>query len=316
MRAARSNSTRPCTRTDARRGVAYAAADPKGCLFTMANNGSRAVGCLGAALVLVLVAGVLALAWARQRDLLPPLMFEQRCVATAGGDSVVLTGEQAYYAAIVAGVGVGRDIGEHGVTIALATVYQETGIRNLTYGDRDSLGLFQQRPSQDWGTPAQIVDPWYSSGQFYDALLQIPGWESGDVNDTAQAVQRSGHPDAYRKHEPNARVLAQVFTGAVSAGLSCFDESVVAGDAAELRTELELTFGDLPLTVEGNRLRAATESPEDSWAIAAYAVAHAGTQGIESVATEGRIWRASQRALPDWVNHPAAPDAGVLLELR
>lgn len=282
----------------------------------MANNSSRAVGCLGAVLVLALVLGVLALAWARQRDLIPPLMFEQRCVATAGGDSVVLTGEQAYYAAIVAGVGVGRDIGAHGVTIALATVYQETGIRNLNYGDRDSLGLFQQRPSQDWGTPAQIIDPWYSSGRFYDALVEIPGWESGDVNDTAQAVQRSGHPDAYRKHESNARVLAQVFTGAAPAGLSCFDERVVAGDAEELRTELELTFGALREVPTGSGWAVATGSAEQSWAIAAYAVAHAGTQGIESVATEGRVWRASQRGLPDWVDDPAAPGARVLLELR
>ena len=63
--------------------------------------------------------------------------------------------------------------------IALATAQQESRLRNLDYGDRDSLGLFQQRPSQGWGTEAQVQDPAYAAGKFYDWLVTVPGWETG-----------------------------------------------------------------------------------------------------------------------------------------
>ena len=69
----------------------------------------------------------------------------------------------------------------------MATAYQETGIRNLDYGDRDSVGLFQQRPSQGWGTAEQLMDPHYATGRFYDALVKIKNWKTGDINDVAQA---------------------------------------------------------------------------------------------------------------------------------
>src|SRR3712207_3574887 len=78
---------------------------------------------------------------------------------------------------------------------------QESRLRNLDYGDRDSLGLFQQRPSQGWGTPGQVQDPVYAAGTFYDHLVTVPGWDSGRLTDVAQAVQRSGFPEAYQKHE-------------------------------------------------------------------------------------------------------------------
>jgi hypothetical protein len=78
----------------------------------------------------------------------------------------------------------------------MATVYQESGIRNLDYGDRDSVGLFQQRPSQRWGTPEQLIDPYYATGRFYDALVKIKNWESADINHVAQKVQRRGYPEA------------------------------------------------------------------------------------------------------------------------
>ena len=119
---------------------------------------------------------------------------------------------QARNAAIIAGVAGRRGLPTQAVTIALATAYQESGIRNLDYGDRDSLGLFQQRPSQGWGTAAQVQDAYYSSNAFYAAMVQVKNWQTMDVGDVAQAVQRSGFPDAYDKHVTNAGVLANALS--------------------------------------------------------------------------------------------------------
>ncbi|MDO5500787.1 MAG: hypothetical protein Q4F67_14020 [Propionibacteriaceae bacterium] len=268
------------------------------------------------ALVVLLTLAVVGVAWLREQRQIPPLPFEQRCVATSDSGQVVLTRDQAHWTAIVVGVGVERGIGVHGATIAMATVYQETGIRNLDYGDRDSLGLFQQRPSQDWGTPQQIMDPWYAAGQFYDSLVEVPGWETGDVNDTAQAVQRSGHPDAYRKHEQKARVLAEVFTGAAAAGLSCFDERARAGEPDTFRGDVRRTFGDLPLEVEGPRAEIRTEGVEHAWAISAYAVANAGRLGITEIAANGQRWIADQRGLPSWVPGEDPAEGTVVVTFR
>lgn len=282
----------------------------------MATGSRRALGMVAGALVLLLTIGVIAVAWLREQRQIPPLAFEQRCVATSPRGEVVLTRDQAHWTAIVAGVAVQRGVGVPGATIALATVYQETGIRNLDYGDRDSLGLFQQRPSQDWGTPDQIMDPWYSSGRFYDALVKIPGWATGDVNDTAQAVQRSGHPEAYRKHEDNARVLAEVFTGAVPAGLSCFDERAVAGDPTTFRGDLRRTFGELPVRADAATLEIGAESEERGWAVAAYTIANAGRLGITRVETAGQSWTPDQRGLPQWQPGAQTPAGTVVVTFR
>src|ERR687889_1246985 len=84
---------------------------------------------------------------------------------------------------------------------------QESTLRNINYGDRDSLGLFQQRPSQGWGSPAQVLDPVYSTTIFLDKLLQVPNWDRLPVTVAAQTVQRSAFPDAYAKWEGLAAEL-------------------------------------------------------------------------------------------------------------
>lgn len=119
--------------------------------------------------------------------------------------------EQLANAAIIVAVGKQMNVPEHGQLVAIATAMQESRLRNLDHGDRDSLGLFQQRPSQGWGTPAQIMYPTYAATQFYQHLLATPDWQQMSLNDAAQAVQRSGTPNAYAQHEPAARtVLAAV----------------------------------------------------------------------------------------------------------
>ncbi len=115
--------------------------------------------------------------------------------------------EQVPNAKTIQATGVAMNIPVRGQVVALATALQESGLRNLTYGDRDSLGLFQQRPSQGWGSANQILDPVHASTKFYEGLQKVSGWQSLSITQAAQAVQRSGFPDAYAKWEPLATAL-------------------------------------------------------------------------------------------------------------
>ncbi|MFF4980910.1 C40 family peptidase [Streptomyces sp. NPDC001046] len=117
--------------------------------------------------------------------------------------------EQIPNAKTIQATGVAMNIPARGQIVALATALQESGLRNLTYGDRDSLGLFQQRPSQGWGTANEILDPVHASTKFYEALEKVSGWQSLSITQAAQAVQRSGFPEAYAKWEPLATALQQ-----------------------------------------------------------------------------------------------------------
>jgi LysM repeat protein len=138
-------------------------------------------------------------------------------LTTAAGSPTGLTDEMARNARTIVSVGRSLGVSDYGLVIALAAAMQESGLRNLGYGDRDSQGLFQQRPSAGWGSPAQITDPAYSSKLFFGGpsnpnkgntkgLLEIPGWQSMTVAQAAQAVQRSAYPDAYAKWEASAWV--------------------------------------------------------------------------------------------------------------
>ncbi|WDV33661.1 hypothetical protein OIM90_27600 [Streptomyces sp. AD16] len=115
--------------------------------------------------------------------------------------------DQVPNAKTIQATGVAMNIPARGQVVALATALQESGLRNLTYGDRDSLGLFQQRPSMGWGTASQILDPVHASTKFYEGLKKVSGWQSLSVTQAAQAVQKSGFPEAYAKWESLATAL-------------------------------------------------------------------------------------------------------------
>ncbi|MGI5213320.1 peptidoglycan DD-metalloendopeptidase family protein [Plantactinospora sp. CA-290183] len=138
-------------------------------------------------------------------------------VTTPSGTTGRYDAEQRHYAQVIVTVGVQNGIPVRGQVIAVATALQESGLRNLGHlGDRndhDSLGLFQQRPSQRWGTPAQIMDPEYAAAAFYRKLVTIPGWQMMPLTVAAQAVQRSAYPDAYAKWESDAAVLVALVSG-------------------------------------------------------------------------------------------------------
>ncbi|MFE4055234.1 C40 family peptidase [Streptomyces sp. NPDC059096] len=129
-------------------------------------------------------------------------------------EGLELPGEQIPYAQTIVATGISLQVPRRGQIVALATAMQESRLRNLSYGDRDSLGLFQQRPSQGWGTAEQIRDPVHASEQFYKALLGVSGWQQMTVTQAAQAVQLSGYPDAYAQWEPLATALQKAITTA------------------------------------------------------------------------------------------------------
>ncbi|MEV5592986.1 heavy metal transporter [Streptomyces sp. NPDC052496] len=172
-----------------------------------------------------------------------------RCTVRAadGGEPYEISPEQAANAATISAVGSSRRLPERAVTIALATAMQESGLRNIGFGDRDSVGLFQQRPSQDWGTVQQIMDPVYSAGEFYTHLVKVPGYSRLPLTVAAQKVQRSGFPQAYAKHEPNAALLTGALTGRDGAAMTCSvsrpADRKQPGSADGVRKQLVREFG-------------------------------------------------------------------------
>jgi len=119
------------------------------------------------------------------------------CRAVALGHDVSFTPEQSANAATITAIALQRGLPARAATIANATAIQESKLRNIRFGDRDSLGLFQQRPSQGWGTEKQILDPVYATNKFYDALTKISGYQTMEITKVAQLVQRSATPQAY-----------------------------------------------------------------------------------------------------------------------
>jgi hypothetical protein len=254
----------------------------------------------------------------------PPV---EECQARAAGHVVELDLEQSRYAALIAAVSVQRGMPARAATIALATAYQESDLRNIEYGDRDSIGLFQQRPSQGWGSTEQLLDPSYSTNAFYDALVGVEGYESMPVTEAAQEVQRSGFPDAYADHERDARVLASALTGNSRAAFWCtvdddreeesptLDDAGLTERAAAVRADLALTFGELALGgfapggvrdghMEGSAhydgraidvfVRPISEdNKRRGWALAGYLVAQADRLDISTVIFDDRVWRVS-----------------------
>lgn len=233
-----------------------------------------------------------------------PLPLDDQCKAGANGASVTVTLEQAHNAAIISAVGLRRGLPARAVTIALTTAYQESGIRNLDYGHADSIGLFQQRPSKGWGTIKQIMDPYYSSGKFYDALLGVKNWRTDDINDVAQKVQRSAHPDAYRKHVSKAQALAAALTGVQPGGLTCKAGSPAKADAAGLTALMRKALaGEVKVTRTEKGLIVQGSTQQRAWAAAAFAVAYSDAYGVARVTLGGADWALDTSSLAPWTGN-------------
>ena len=242
------------------------------------------------AFVVLVAIGVLvtAAAFAVRSWITDKLPIPQAATCEISNSPYTLSTEQAANAATISAIGTARKLPTQAVTVALATALQESKLNNIEYGDRDSVGLFQQRPSQGWGSHGQIMDPRYATAKFFDALVKVRGWQAMQIAAAAQAVQKSGHPAAYQRWENQATTLARAFTGAEPALVSCsFPEPTVAASPSKVMQllDLELPATRLGASAQFGELRAGTP-----WATAGWLVAKADRLGIEAVALDGRRW--------------------------
>ncbi|MFE2882356.1 heavy metal transporter [Streptomyces graminifolii] len=254
------------------------------------------------------------------------------------GQAYEFSQEQTMNAATIAAVGTGRGMPERAVTIALATALQESQLVNIEHGDLDSLGLFQQRPSQGWGTKKEILDPTYAAGVFYEHLAKVNDYQQLPLTVAAQRVQRSGYPEAYAKHEPEATLLSAALTGQAAATLTCqglpdttrantgpdavraalvrdFGRTVlketgaeVTGDGSATKTEAKSTPSPSASTTGSSTvtLPVRSGSTRTGWQLAHWAVANSSVLHIERVSYAGREWAAGSADDP-W--HSTATNA-------
>ncbi len=276
-------------------------------------------------LALLLAGG---LVWLNSR--LGSLTLVSSCEATALANTARLDPEQAGNAAMIAAVAVRRGLPARAATIGIATAIQESKLRNIDYGDRDSVGLFQQRPSQGWGTRAEILDPLYATNAFFDVLVKIEGYQSLPITDAAQKVQRSAFPSAYADHEEEARVFASALAGHSTAALTCRlrapevtaetagnngltprAQTLAESARAETgRSGKAATGSAAPTAAKGTAVSFAlsgSESARLGWALAQWAVASADRFSITSVAVNGHRW---SRDDGTWTTSDAAPGPG------
>ncbi|MGO4493151.1 hypothetical protein AB4Y86_13830 [Arthrobacter sp. 2YAF22_2] len=241
-------------------------------------------------LALALVAGAIytAVGFLQRSETL----ITERCTATGAGGEDLAT-DQAANAALISAIAVRRGLPARAASIALATSMQESKLRNIGHGDQagpDSRGLFQQRPSQGWGTEQEVMDPYHATNAFYNALVKVPGFESLPITEAAQQVQRSAYPGAYAQHEAMARAFASALTGHTAQGLDCsLRKPDAAGDANLVQQRVVADFGAIPASAAG---RTVTVSAEDTqaWAVAQWAVANAKALSITEVRVDGQGW--------------------------
>jgi hypothetical protein len=264
-------------------------------------------------IVLVLVVGLgvyLALRWFGDNL---PTPLGRACEVTSASGTVGLEADQMANAATIAAVGIVRRLPDRAIVVALAVALQESKLQNITHGDRDSVGLFQQRPSQGWGTEQQILDPRYAAGHFYAALVRVRGWEQMRVTEAAQRVQRSAYPEAYERWTNKASVLAEALAGRVTGAVACtrVGQPAQRGIAAAqaLGVGLRLDWGEVQTvaTSEVVGLVVAASDQRAGWQYAHWLVAHSGGKGVERVRYGKQEWTAERG---EWARVDGERDAG------
>lgn len=259
---------------------------------------------VSAALALALAAGLVAGCSDAADDTLSPR--PTGCFIGGGQEPLHLTAEQTFHASTIAAVGLRDGMDERAVAVAIATSFQESKLSNVDYGDHDSLGLFQQRPSVGWGTEEEILDPVYASFKFYEKLRRIDGWQDMAIGDAAQAVQVSAYPDLYEQWEDEGLAVAAAFAGGEEAGVSCIGGETESGstDAAALAEAHAYQWGTEAAAVDGGVVTVDVDDATAGWNRASWAVSKSYEYDIASVEYAGRLWEPGEDG---W----AAPDGEV-----
>lgn len=218
------------------------------------------------------------------------------CTVTVGGHSVSLDVDQAANASTVAGVALRERMPERAVTVAYAAALQESKLENLNYGDRDSVGIFQQRPSQGWGPARLLEDPVYASRKFFSALAAVPGYRHMKVAAAAQAVQHSADGSAYAQYAAMASVMAAAFTGTAPHAVVCW----YAGrpgrpELGSAERSLSRAFGAAVRRYKSGKPGLTVRVPAvEGWAVSAWLVTHAHTFGIKAINCRHLVWLATE----------------------
>jgi len=247
------------------------------------------------AAVLVILVIITALAISKVKHFKFPSPISSGCLVHGNSFDVPLDPGQASIAATIAGVARHRAMPVRAVTIAYAAALQESDLENLNYGDRDSVGVFQQRPSEGWGTRRQLLDPVYASSRFFSALAGVPNYRRLPVYRAAQAVQHSADGSAYSQYAPQGAAMAGGFSGRLPHAVWCWYGAKITGrsrlDSAE--AGLRRTFGMLPFShISDPAVQVRTHSPAAGWAVAAWLVTHASKFRLTQVTYQGFQWSA------------------------
>ncbi len=254
------------------------------------RGSARRSGAAATAIVVLVVLAVGYLAIKHRAATVRPTA----CLAGSPNALLQLSVSQAGIAATIAGVASQRAMPGRAVAIAYAAALQESKLSNLPYGDRDSVGVFQQRPSEGWGTRQEIEDPVYASGRFFAALAGVPHYLRLPIYRAAQAVQHSADGSAYGQYALMGTQLARAFTGTVPHSVWCSYGAPVgkARLAAAIRA-LSTAFGSLPHQAAMDPAASVTvSSARQGWAVAAWLVSHAANYGIAYVRFGGYQWHA------------------------
>ena len=237
-----------------------------------------------------------------------PAPVSSGCLVHGTKFDVPLDAGQAGIAATIAGVATHHLLPERAVTIAYATALQESDLANLSYGDRDSVGVFQQRPSQGWGTRRQLLDPVYASTRFFTALAAVPHYLRLHVYQAAQAVQHSADGQAYSQYVPQGAAMADGFSGRLPHAVWCWYGAPIRGHnhLAGAESQLKRTFGHIAISHVGDPVaRVHVRAVAAGWAVAAWLVSHAATFRLRRVTYDGYQWT-SAHGRKGWTHTPRA----------
>ncbi len=224
-----------------------------------------------------------------------PVLEPASCDVAGAGQPVSLQVGQAGIAATIAGVAQQRALPMYAVTVALATALQESKLTNLRSGDLDSVGVFQQRPSEGWGPAPQLEDPVYATGKFFAALSRVHGYQVMPVDQAAQAVQHSADGAAYAQYSVVAGRLSAAFTGQRPHAVWCWYPGPAARPHLAVASRaLAHAFGPLRMhTASDPGVTVRVAPGAGGWAVAAWLVSHAGAYGIRDISYGGYQWAAS-----------------------